>query len=532
MRNRFTLRFLAGLALFALNFSRQKIPLISSISLLIPTFNLHNGYPGCPRLIARIRDIRFRNQPINKANTKTMGNDNSKSRRSFITNVTKGMIGATMLPSIITSRDRKKNMQALFRPQKDYAANDQLQIALIGSGGMGVADTNTAITVPGIKLMAVCDLYDGRLSEARKRWGNDIDTTRDYREILDRKDIDAVIIATPDHWHRDISVAAMNKGKHVYCEKPMVHDISEGSSVVDAQKKNKVVFQVGSQGLSSLGNEKAKQLLKEGAIGKLNYAEGFWARMSPTGAWQYPIPADASPSTVDWDRFVANTNKRPFDPLRFFRWRNYRDYGTGVSGDLFVHLFSSLHFVTGSIGPNKVMATGGLRYWKDGREVPDIMLGMFDYPESEAHPAFNLSLRVNFVDGTGGTNYLRMVGSEGSMTVEWDKVTLYKNKSTEDANDPLLKTKNNTPAGKEYVYERKTMLPPDNLVYTAQEGYKGAHFDHFYNWATPIRNKTDVTENSLFGYRAAAPALLCNDSYFSNRIVQWDPQNLKLVATK
>jgi predicted dehydrogenase len=306
----------------------------------------------------------------------------------------------------------------------------------------------------------------------------------------------------------------------------MVHEISEGASVVTAQTKNKVVFQVGSQGLSSLGNEKAKQLLKDGAIGQLNYAEGFWARMSPTGAWQYPIPSDASPSTVGWDRYVENTKKRPFDATRFFSWRNYRDYGTGVSGDLFVHLFSSLHFVTGSIGPDKIMATGGLRYWKDGREVPDIMLGMFDYPETRIHPAFNLSLRVNFVDGTGGTNYLRMVGSEGSMTVEWDKVTLYKNRSVIDANDPLLQTKNNNPAGKEYVYQRKSMLPPDKLEYTAEEGYKGAHFDHFYNWATAIRQQKDVTENSLFGYRAAAPALLCNDSYFGNKIMQWDPEKL------
>jgi len=451
------------------------------------------------------------------------------SRRSFLTNVTKGVLGATMLPAIVTGKDRKRNLEELLRSDQHYSANDQIQVALIGSGGMGVADTNTCITVPGIKLVAVCDLYNGRLEEAKKRWSNDLATTRDYREILERKDVDAVIIATPDHWHKDISVAAMNKGKHVYCEKPMVHDITEGPAVIAAQNKNKVIFQVGSQGLSSLGNEKAKELLKDGAIGKLNYAEGFWARMSPEGAWQYPIPADASPSTVDWDMFVANTTKRPFDATRFFRWRNYRDYGTGVSGDLFVHLFSSLHFVTGSIGPNKIMATGGLRYWKDGREVPDIMLGMFDYPETKIHPAFNLSLRVNFVDGTGGTNYLRMVGSEGSMTVEWDKVTLLKNNQGVDANDPLLKTKN-TSAGKEYVYERKTMKPPEKLEYTAEQGYKGAHFDHHYNWANAIRNNGHVTEDALFGYRAASPALLCNDSYFNNKITQWDPEELKIIS--
>ena len=455
-------------------------------------------------------------------------NSNDQSRRSFLGKFSKGVVGASLFPSILTAADKKRNIQSLSRLKEKYFVNDNIQIALIGAGGMGVADAMTAVTVPGIKLVAACDLYDGRLADAKQKWGNDIFTTRDYREILERKDIDAVIIATPDHWHKDISVAAMNKGKSVYCEKPMVHDINEGNEVVAAQSKNKVVYEVGSQGVSSLGNEKAKQLLKEGAIGQLNYAEGFWARMSPFGAWQYPIPADASPKTVGWDTFVANTNKRPFDPLRFFRWRNYRDYGTGVSGDLFVHLFSSLHFVTNSIGPNKVTATGGLRFWKDGREVPDVMLGMFDYPETKDHPAFNLSLRVNFVDGTGGTNYLRMVGSEGSMTVEWDKVTLFRNKQNVDSSDPLLQTKKDD--GRQYVYERKHMLSPEKLEYIADKGYNGAHFDHFYNLFNAMRTGGKVSEDALFGYRAAAPALLCNDSYFNNKIIHWDPSNLKIVS--
>ncbi|HEU5054234.1 MAG TPA: Gfo/Idh/MocA family oxidoreductase [Hanamia sp.] len=459
-----------------------------------------------------------------------MSKNNSKtSRRAFIANVTKGVVGASLLPTIITARDRKRNYLQMQRDQQRFSANDMVQVALIGAGNMGTADATTCITVPGVKLVGVCDLYDGRLAAAKSRWGNDLISTRDYREILSNPSIDAVIIATPDFWHKDISVAAMDQHKHVYCEKPMVHDISEAPAVVAAQKRNNVVFQVGSQGMSSLGNEKAKQLLKEGAIGALNYAEGFWARMSPVGAWQYPIPDDASPSTVDWDRYLAITTKRPFDKLRFFRWRNYRDYGTGVAGDLFVHLFSSLHFITGSMGPNKIMATGGLRYWKDGREVPDVMLGMFDYPETNVHPAFNLSLRVNFVDGTGGTNYLRMVGSEGSMTVEWDKVTVYKNKYEEDETDPLAQSRNMADSGNQYVYHRKKMLDPDTLIYKAEEGYKGAHFDHHYNWINAIRTHGQVAENPLFGYRAAAPALLCNQSYFDNKIVQWDPVNLKVV---
>jgi len=458
-----------------------------------------------------------------------MSENSNKSRRFFLEKITKAMVGASIFPTIISAADRKRNLHSLLRRDKRYTANDQIQIAVIGAGGMGVADTDTAISVPGIKLVAACDLYDGRLAGAKKKWGSDIYTTRDYREILERKDIDAVIIATPDHWHKDISVAAMNKGKAVYCEKPMVHDISEGAAVIAAQNKNKAIYQVGSQGVSSLGNEKARELLKDGAIGQLNYAEGFWSRMSPTGAWQYPIPADASPSNVDWNAFIANTTKRSFDPTRFFRWRNYRDYGTGVSGDLFVHLFSSLHAVTGSIGPDKVLATGGLRFWKDGREVPDVMLGMFDYPETKVHPAFNLSLRVNFVDGTGGTNYLRMVGSEGSMTVEWDKVTLFRNKNNVDNTDPLKPAAQND-SGRQYVYERKEMLSPEKMEYEAEKGYSGAHFDHFYNLFNAMRTKGKVTEDALFGFRAAAPALLCNDSYFNNKILQWDPVNLKIIT--
>src|SRR5690606_38685707 len=190
-----------------------------------------------------------------KANNMTE-NSKGNSRRGFITKLAKGVVGASLLPNIITAADRKRSLEQLRRQKDHYSANDQIQIALIGAGGMGTADASTAIQVPGVKLVAACDLYDGRLADAKKKWGSDIYTTRDYKEILERNDVDAVIIATPDSWHKDISVAAMNKGKSVYCEKPMVHDITERDAVVDSQNRNKgVVFEVGSQGVSSLGNE-------------------------------------------------------------------------------------------------------------------------------------------------------------------------------------------------------------------------------------------------------------------------------------
>ncbi len=450
----------------------------------------------------------------------------NSNRRSFIKQMALGSLVVATAPTILTAKDKsvveiKSKNKIKFKEK--ISPNDNIQIAVIGAGGMGSADVRTSLKIPGVKLVAACDLYDGRLEAAKEKWGNDIFTTKDYKEILARKDIDAVIIGTPDHWHQKISVDAMNSGKHVYCEKPMVHAIEEGYDVINAQKKNKVVFEVGSQGLSSLGNEKAKELLKDGAIGELNYAEGFWARNSPTGAWQYEIPEDASTDTVDWKRFLKDYNYIPFDPLRFFRWRNYLDYGTGMAGDLFVHLFSSLHFITSSVGPQKIAAMGGLRFWKDGREVPDVLLGMFDYPETKEHPGFDLSLRCNFVDGTSGTTYLRLVGSDGSMDVMWDKIVLRTNEKNEPQ-DAFLKGK--LAEGKSQVSPRKKMLPPKEMIYKVEEGYRGAHYDHHANFYNAIRTGTTVIEDATFGLRAAAPALACNNSYFDNKFINWDPKNM------
>ncbi|NNF28169.1 MAG: Gfo/Idh/MocA family oxidoreductase, partial [Gemmatimonadetes bacterium] len=270
----------------------------------------------------------------------------STTRRSFVAGLASSALalGAQRIP-VPTPEHR------IRRVRRRYSANDQIQLAVIGAGGMGNADVDTALLIPGVTLVAACDCYDGRLTEIREKHGPQVFTTRDYREVLARSDVDAVIVGTPDHWHQRISIDALEAGKGVYCEKPMVHRIEEGRALLEAEQSSGKTFQVGSQGMSSLGNEKAKELYESGAIGELNYAEGFWARHDPIGAWQYDIPEDASEATVDWDQFLGNAPRREFDPLRIFRWRNYRDYGTGVSGDLFVHLFSSLHFIASSNGP-------------------------------------------------------------------------------------------------------------------------------------------------------------------------------------
>ena len=418
---------------------------------------------------------------------------------------------------------------------KKISANDHTQIAIIGLGGMGTGDVHSSLAVPGVKLMAVADLYDGRLTRAKEVFGQDVATTRDYREVLARSDVDAVIVATPDFWHSKISMDAMNAGKDVYCEKPMVHKIDEGKPVIATQEKTGRIMQVGSQRVSSIVYQKARDLMKAGAIGEFNMVEAWWDRNSAIGAWQYSIPPDASPETVDWDRYLARAPKVPWDPKRFFRWRNYRDYGTGVAGDLFVHLFSGMHFITGAIGPTRVYATGGLRYWKDGRDVPDLFLGLYDYPATDQHPAFNLALRVNFEDGSGETSGFRFIGSDGIMTVG-NGVTIAKHpRETE----PGMSIETFPKAMqdkfvKEYTgkYPRQranadSIRPEIEEKYMPPKGYND-HLDHHRNFIDAVRSRKGVVEDPAFGFRAAGPALLSNVSYFEQRVCVWDPKTMAL----
>ena len=179
------------------------------------------------------------------------------------------------------------------------SANDRIRIALIGAGGMGSGDARYQLSFPGVELAAVADVYDGRLARAKEIWGNQVFTTRDYREILARKDVDAVIVGTPDHWHSRITIDALKAGKDVYCEKPMVHLVEEGKDVIAAQQQSGRILQIGSQYVSSLVYQKARDLLQAGAIGQLNMVEAWLDRNTAIGAWQYSIPPDASPATSD-----------------------------------------------------------------------------------------------------------------------------------------------------------------------------------------------------------------------------------------
>ena len=413
---------------------------------------------------------------------------------------------------------------------QNVSPNDRVRIALIGAGGQGSGDTRNALNVAGVELVAVADIYDGRLTRAREVWGDHLFTTRDYREVLARKDVDAVFVGTPDHWHSTVSIDAMNAGKDVYCEKPMVQQLSQGAQMIEAQKRTGRILQVGSQRVSSIVYAKAKEMLASGAIGELNMVEAWVDRNSAIGAWQYSIPPDASPANIDWDRFLGQAPKVPFEPVRLFRWRNYRDYGTGVPGDLFVHLISGLHFVTGALGPDRVFASGGLRFWKDGRDVPDVMIALYDYP------AFNVMLRVNFVDGATETAGLRFIGSEGIMMVD-SGLTLSKVPRELEPGytiDTFPKTQQ-----EQFLKEYRQKYPVRAKINTGQmsaeekfvtpKGYSD-HFDHIRNFISAVRSRKPVVEDAVFGFRAAGPALLSNISYFDKKVCLWDAEAMKLVA--
>ena len=354
-----------------------------------------------------------------------------------------------------------------------------------------------------------------------------------------------MILAIPDHLHSQVAVEALQAGKHVYLEKPMVHRIEEGHSVIDAWKKSRCVVQVGSQYTTSVIYRKVAELIQRGAIGQLNMVEGWFDRNT---AVQYFIPPDASPATIDWDRFIGQAPKRPFDPERLFRWRNYSDYSTFVAGDLFIHLISAMHAATGAIGPTRIYASGGNRYWKDLGEAADVLFALLDYPETAGHPAFNLVLRVNLKSGLHrNEQFLRFVGSGGSIKagstyVNLNYVELKRGpqqsalgyntlesfpKAMQDA--ALKEARNKSP---EPPVVPETMRVEPDEVFLPPAGHDHPFYAeqmHMNGFFEAIRSGKPVSHDPVGGLRAAGPAQLCNTSYVERRVCKWDPVNMKEV---
>jgi predicted dehydrogenase len=280
-----------------------------------------------------------------------------------------------------------------LNPGRVLGANDRINIGLIGCGGRGSSDARTFTKYAqdhnnACQIVAVCDVYEKRKREQAERYK--AKGFLDYREVLAMPDVDAVIVATPDHWHARVALDAMDQGKDVYLEKPMCHTVKEAKQLMDTVRETKRVLQVGSQTTSADQWWKAKKAIADGMIGKMIMSQGSYHRNSIEGEWNYPIDPGAGPNGkgenyIDWKTWLGPAPARPWDADRFFRFRKYWDYSGGIATDLFFHVVAPLNICWDKPQyPWKVMASGGKYAFPNDREVPDTFHLLAEYPEGHS----------------------------------------------------------------------------------------------------------------------------------------------------
>jgi len=411
-----------------------------------------------------------------------------------------------------------------------YAAGDVVRFASIGTGVRGCELLQATLRVPGIECVGACDLYDSRHQAAREAVKKEVPVTRNYKEILDRKDVDAVIIAVTDHQHRKVFEDACAAGKDIYCEKPMSHTVEDGFAMVEAAHKANRIVQIGSQRVSSILYAKAKEIYDSGKLGDVCSIEAYWDRNTASGAWVYPIPPDASEQTIDWNAFLDGAPKRPFDPVRFFRWRCFTDYGEGLAGDLFVHLISGIHFITGTnTVAQRAQSSGGLFRWKDGREFPDLIETFYDYPN------FRVMVRCN-LNNEGG-EFIGFYGTKGTMIIK-DSTLTFQPEDTRPQpeaysifgwpaklrNQYLAKWHEEHPLPEPLDFK----LDEESEAYANPPEYSDVS-DHQANFFQAVRTRKPVVENEIFGNHAAIGCHLANFAYANQAVAVWDEAANKIV---
>lgn len=407
-------------------------------------------------------------------------------------------------------------------PRNGQTGSSEIGMGFIGRGIRGTHLLRQFQALPGVRALAVADLYDGCLKAALEDTGNRAAATKDYRAVLDRKDIDAVAIATPDHWHTRMVLDALDAGKHVYIEKPMTWSIAEGPRVIAAVQRTGRVLQVGSEAKTSQLTAKAKEIVKSGALGKVNLVRLMNGRNSGTGAWRYPVPPDASPETIDWPRFLGSAPPRPFDANVFFRWRCWWEYSGGVSTDLFVHLLTQLHEIMDARGPKSAVSQGGIYKWNDGRTVPDLLNSLLDYG------GFITDICVD-LENTFTPRGIYILGQDGSMMLGNNRLTVYPEPAYPDVEPNLawpremrlayLESNGYTPEGK----PKMPLVPPRPKEITIERG--PSHFEYFLE---SIRDGKPSREDATEGHHAAAAGHLANIAYREGRKVSWDVDSGKV----
>jgi predicted dehydrogenase len=437
------------------------------------------------------------------------------SRRSFLQS------SAVAASGLLATKTVLLEPQVLSAESSQVAASDRVRFGMIGVGMQGAPLLSSALSLPYTECVGAADLYDGRHTLARELTGNaNLPVTRHYQELLDRKDIDCIIAAVPDHWHKRVVVDCCNAGKDVYCEKPMSHTVADGFAMVDAAKKNNRIVQIGSQRVSSALAAKARELYQGGAIGEVSMIELTLGRNDPTGAWEYPPPTDLSSSTLDWDTWLNDAPKIPFNANHFARWRCWRAYGTGVAGDLMVHLLSGMMFTLGwNEVPRSASSLGGIVRWNDGRDMPDLHTVLFDY--------HGIPVYVRLGLGTETPELARFMGPKGILdTAEFDM--RYSPQRGIDTAPSYYSF--GFPAKMREAYVKQWHAENDPKVgheYISEETvYKGHDWDdmtpHLNVFFQAVKSRQPVVEDAVFGNHTAIACHMANESYFRKKPVFWD----------
>ncbi len=405
-------------------------------------------------------------------------------------------------------------------------ASDRLRVGFAGMGARA-QELVDAIAASGAnaEVVALCDAYRGRAERGQARAGGKAAIVDDYRRLLDDRSIDAVFIATPDHWHRQMAIDAVSAGKDVYVEKPMTFTVDEGLDIIAAVDRHKRILQVGSQGISGAGQAAARELVKSGRLGAITMIRAAYHRNSDSGAWLYPIPPDASPQTVDWSRFLGSAPQKPFSLERFFRWRCYWDYSGGLATDLFVHLLTLIHFVMDVPAPSRILGAGGTFVRKATHEVPDTLVGTLTYSEG-----FTVQLSCTLNSQAGAASGLEILGSKASLRMRGDEVILDEERVDEGGNGWVVRS---WPEALEKAYYadpkvRAREVPDSRRQQRVAAGERWAIsgedeiVTHVRNFLDAVRSRAPVVEDARFGHRAAATAHLINRSLREGRAFDWN----------
>ena len=396
----------------------------------------------------------------------------------------------------------------------------KIRFVMVGTGIRGCDLLRAARQVPTGVCVGAADLYTTRHLSGKEAYGADFPVTSDYRSLLDRKDVDAVFVATSDHHHRRVTLDAVAAGKDVYCEKPISHSVADGFAMVEAVQNGKRIFQAGSQRVSSMLNKKAGEMYKAGRLGEVHQVDAHINRNSPGGAWVYPIPPDASPETIDWKAFQLDAPDHSFDPKLFFRWRCFQDYGSGLGGDLFVHLLSGILGITGmNTVASRAYSSGGLYHFKDGRDFPDLLETLYDFPEMQVHLHCNQN-------NNDGNDTISIYGSKGTMVVAGNTLTFTPQDVTprfEPYGWGGMTAAQKKQGQDEWNAAHPAAAPALGEVetYTLPMGYNETA-EHIANFFRAVVTREHVVEDEVFGNNAAIGCHLANYSYFHRTVATWD----------